>query len=92
MTPFNLCTDAPESKDARLAVIKARYAKEAEGEAEATPYAEQERWEAEQLARTRMGVGSKDRAQDGQQYDLLFDDQIEYVKVGRCKTCARLVT
>jgi hypothetical protein len=81
-------TDAPDAQESRLAVAKARYAepKGDDAEAAAGPNAEQERWEREQLARTRLGVGvasaqAARAAEDAAKYELLFEDQIEYVKV-----------
>jgi hypothetical protein len=70
-------------------VAKARYVEPKGDEADAAlPNAEQERWEREQLARTkyRGGVASVQAAaaaEDAAKYELLFEDQIEYVKVGR---------
>ncbi|KIZ00349.1 Pre-mRNA-splicing factor ATP-dependent RNA helicase-like protein cdc28 [Monoraphidium neglectum] len=78
--------DAADAKDSRLAVAKARYVEPKGDEADAAlPNAEQERWEREQLARTkyRGGVASVQAAaaaEDAAKYELLFEDQIEYVK------------
>lgn len=46
----------------------------------------QERWEAEQAKRTRKGGGNAEvlaeaAARDAEKYEMLFDDQIEYIKV-----------
>jgi hypothetical protein len=46
----------------------------------------QERWEAEQAKRTRRGGGNIEviaeaAARDAEKYEMLFDDQIEYIKV-----------
>jgi hypothetical protein len=46
----------------------------------------QERWEAEQAKRTRRGGGNAEvlaeaAARDAEKYEMLFDDQIEYIKV-----------
>ncbi|KAI8467813.1 MAG: P-loop containing nucleoside triphosphate hydrolase protein [Monoraphidium minutum] len=80
--------DAADAKESRLAVAKARYVEPKGDDAEAAkagPNAEQDRWEKEQLARTRLGVGvasarAAAEAEDAAKYELLFEDQIEYVK------------
>ena len=51
-----------------------------------SPPLSQERWEAEQAKRTRRGGGNAEvlaeaAARDAEKYELLFDDQIEYIKV-----------
>lgn len=53
----------------------------------AGPHAEQDKWEREQLARTRLGVGvasarAEAAAEEAAKYEMLFEDQIEFVKVG----------
>ncbi|GBF92309.1 pre-mRNA-splicing factor ATP-dependent RNA helicase [Raphidocelis subcapitata] len=73
--------------ESRLAAAKARY-QEPKGDdaaAAAGPMAEQDRWEAEQLGRTRLGVGvasarAEAAAEEAAKYELLFEDQIEFVK------------
>jgi len=46
-------------------------------EEETTPWAEQQSWEAEQIKKASMRVGSKDRKK--KEYDLVFEDQIEFI-------------
>jgi hypothetical protein len=63
-----------------------RYQADPSDAAEATPAAEQERWEAEQQKRTRLGGGNREvlaeaAAAEAEKYEMLFDDSIEYVKV-----------
>jgi hypothetical protein len=65
-----------------------RYQADPSDAAEATPAAEQERWEAEQQKRTRLGGGNREvlaeaAAAEAEKYEMLFDDSIEYVKVRR---------
>jgi hypothetical protein len=81
-----LRADAPESRESRLKVALQRYQAEPSNAAEATPAAEQERWEAEQAKRTRLGGGNREvlaeaAAAEAAKYEMLFDDSIEYVKV-----------
>ncbi|KAF6261560.1 putative ATP-dependent RNA helicase [Scenedesmus sp. NREL 46B-D3] len=77
--------DAPESRESRLKVALQRYQADPSDAAEATPAAEQERWEAEQHKRTRLGGGNREvlaeaAAAEAAKYEMLFDDSIEYVK------------
>lgn len=44
---------------------------------EATPWKEQENWEADQIKKASMKVGTKDRK--GKEYDLVLPDQIEFI-------------
>lgn len=46
-------------------------------EDETTPWAEQQTWEAEQIRKANMRVGSKDRPK--QEFDLVFEDQVEFI-------------
>lgn len=48
-------------------------------EDEATPWKEQEGWEAEQLRHATMKVGAQDR-KAAQEYDYVMDDPIEFIK------------
>ena len=50
-----------------------------EEEDESTPWAEQQTWEAEQIRKSNMRVGSKDKAKVKQEYDLVFEDQIDFI-------------
>jgi hypothetical protein len=66
-----------------------RYQADPSEAADATPAAEQERWEAEQQKRTRLGGGNREvlaeaAAEAAAKYEMLFDDSIEYVKVRGC--------
>eukprot|EP00879_Flechtneria_rotunda_P010545 GHRR01011025.1.p1 GENE.GHRR01011025.1~~GHRR01011025.1.p1 ORF type:complete len:1017 (+),score=386.99 GHRR01011025.1:232-3282(+) len=77
--------DAPETRESRYKVALQRYQPDPSEAADAAPGAEQERWEAEQAKRTRLGGGNREvlaeaAAKDAEKYELLFDDQIEYVK------------
>ncbi|XP_041778833.1 pre-mRNA-splicing factor ATP-dependent RNA helicase DHX16 [Anopheles merus] len=52
-------------------------------ERERMPHSEQKKWEAEQLASAVYGFGSKDakeRAAQQQEYELLLDEQIDFVE------------
>ena len=47
---------------------------------EAAPWKEQENWEADQIKKASMKVGSKDKAKQAQQYEFVFEDQIDFIK------------
>jgi pre-mRNA-splicing factor ATP-dependent RNA helicase DHX16 len=54
--------------------------REVDEEDEATPWKEQENWEADQIKKATMKVGSKDKAKQAQQYEFVFEDQIDFIK------------
>lgn len=62
-----------------MQVALQRYREKDEGD-DAAPWTEQERWEQEQLKRTRMAGGAMDAAAGQPQYDFVFEDQIEFIK------------
>lgn len=49
-------------------------------EREKLPNSEQKKWEAEQLASAVFKFGAKDAAAAQEEYELLLDDQIEFIK------------
>ena len=53
--------------------------RDVEDDEEATPWKEQENWEADQIRKASMGVGSKDRKKGQKEYDLVLPDQIEFI-------------
>lgn len=53
--------------------------REVEDDEEATPWKEQENWEADQIKKASMGVGTKDRKKGQKEYDLVLPDQIEFI-------------
>ena len=56
-----------------------RSCREVEDDEEATPWKEQENWEADQIKKAAMGVGAKDRRKGAKEYDLVLPDQIEFI-------------
>lgn len=50
-----------------------------EDDEEATPWKEQESWEAEHIKKASMQVGAKDRKKAQKEYDLVLPDQIEFI-------------
>lgn len=53
--------------------------REVDEDDEAAPWKEQENWEADQIKKATMKVGSKDKAKQAQQYDFVFEDQIDFI-------------
>ncbi|KAG1680389.1 hypothetical protein FOA52_015480 [Chlamydomonas sp. UWO 241] len=72
--------DEPGKHITRFDVAKQRY-QDAEDPEKANPFAEQEKWEAEQIGRSRMKLGAQDGTEQ-QQYDFLFEDNIDFIKSG----------
>ena len=54
------------------------WCRDVEDDEEATPWKEQENWEADQIKKASMKVGSKDR-KGKKEYDLVLQDQIEFI-------------
>lgn len=68
-----------EGREKRKAAMYERYHEE-EDKDEATPWKEQEKWEAEQVNKTKMQLGTKERRSNKKDYDLVMDDQIDFIK------------
>ena len=54
------------------------WCRDVEDDEEATPWKEQENWEADQIKKASMKVGSKDRT-GKKEYELVLQDQIEFI-------------
>lgn len=54
--------------------------REVDEDDEAAPWKEQENWEADQIKKASMKVGSKDKVKQVQQYEFVFEDQIDFIK------------
>ena len=44
------------------------------------PFSEQESWEDQQIRRSQLEFGAKDRGHAGGEYEFVFDDAVEFVK------------
>ena len=53
--------------------------REVDEDNEAAPWKEQENWEGEQIAKASMAVGARDKPKQAQQYDYVFEDQIDFI-------------
>jgi pre-mRNA-splicing factor ATP-dependent RNA helicase DHX16 len=66
----------------RLSVARRRHDdddREARG-AKGKTFSEQESWEEQQIRKSRLQFGSKDRGGASDEYELVFDDAVEFVK------------
>ncbi|CAI5949617.1 unnamed protein product [Closterium sp. NIES-65] len=66
-------------QDKRFAVAMKRY-QDVEGDDKVNPRAEQEAWENHQIGKATVNFGSKDRKVDSEQYEYVFEDQIDFIK------------
>jgi pre-mRNA-splicing factor ATP-dependent RNA helicase DHX16 len=63
----------------RYEVLTARYRDVDEEEAGETPWEQQEALEREQIKKAVTRVGSKDKKKSQDEYDLVFEDQIDFI-------------
>ncbi|KAI9157058.1 hypothetical protein LWI28_016246 [Acer negundo] len=66
-------------QEKRFAVNLQRYSLETAGE-KMNPFAEQEAWEEHQMGKAAMKYGSKNKKQMSDDYQFVFEDQIEFIK------------
>uniref|UniRef100_J3M6T1 RNA helicase n=1 Tax=Oryza brachyantha TaxID=4533 RepID=J3M6T1_ORYBR len=69
--------DAAANIDQEFSVARRRYE---EPVATANVFSEQEAWEEQQIRKSRLQFGSMHRALRGDEYELVFDDRVEFVK------------
>lgn len=69
----------PKSTSERFAVARQRY-KEPDPEDEANPFKDSDQWEAHQLKHAKAQYGAADKKSDVKEYDLVYDDQIQFIK------------
>lgn len=68
-----------DASNKRYEVLTARYRDVDEGEAGETPWEQQEALEREQIKRAVSRVGSKDKKKSQDDYDLVFEDQVDFI-------------
>ncbi|KAL6619308.1 hypothetical protein ACP70R_034447 [Stipagrostis hirtigluma subsp. patula] len=69
-------------QEKRFSVARRRY-DDVDAEArggKAKAFAERESWEEQQISKSRLQFGSKDRSRTGDEYDFVFEDSIKFVK------------
>ncbi|KAI3463896.1 hypothetical protein Pfo_020559 [Paulownia fortunei] len=67
------------NQEKRFAVALQRY-RDPAAEEKMNPFAEQEAWEDHQIGKATLKFGSKDRKQKHDDYEFVFEDQIEFIK------------
>ncbi|ERM99915.1 pre-mRNA-splicing factor ATP-dependent RNA helicase DEAH1 [Amborella trichopoda] len=67
------------SQDKRFAVAIQRY-RDPGAEEKMNPFAEQEAWEKHQIGKATMKFGSLNQKQAAEDYQYVFEDQIEFIK------------
>ncbi|KAK4482598.1 hypothetical protein RD792_009762 [Penstemon davidsonii] len=67
------------NQEKRFAVAMQRY-RDPAAEEKMNPFAEQEAWEEHQIGKATLKFGSKDKKQKYDDYEFVFEDQIEFIK------------
>ncbi|KAL7002826.1 Pre-mRNA-splicing factor ATP-dependent RNA helicase DEAH1, partial [Sarracenia purpurea var. burkii] len=67
------------NKEKRFAVALERYRDTNAGD-KMNPFAEQEAWEDHQIGKATLKFGSKDKKQKSEDYQFVFEDQIDFIK------------
>ncbi|XP_044476789.1 pre-mRNA-splicing factor ATP-dependent RNA helicase DEAH1-like [Mangifera indica] len=71
--------DGRVNQEKRFAVSLQRYSQDNTGD-KMNPFAEQEAWEEHQMGKAEMKYGSKNKKQISDDYQYVFEDQIDFVK------------
>ncbi|KAL3617822.1 Pre-mRNA-splicing factor ATP-dependent RNA helicase DEAH1 [Castilleja foliolosa] len=67
------------NQEKRFSVAIQRY-RDPGAEEKMNPFGEQEGWEEHQIGRATLNYGSKDRKEKHDEYEFVFEDQIEFIK------------
>ncbi|GMH01388.1 hypothetical protein Nepgr_003227 [Nepenthes gracilis] len=71
--------DGGVNQDKRFSVAVQRYRDQDSGD-KMNPFAEQEAWEQDQIGKATLKFGSKNKKQNADSYEFIFEDQIEFIK------------
>ncbi|VFQ64111.1 unnamed protein product [Cuscuta campestris] len=71
--------DGDVNQEKRFAVALQRY-RDPDANDKMNPFAEQEAWEDHQIGKATLKFGSKDRKARSEDYQFVFEDQIEFIK------------
>ncbi|XP_055825155.1 pre-mRNA-splicing factor ATP-dependent RNA helicase DEAH1-like isoform X2 [Solanum dulcamara] len=67
------------NQEKRFSVASQRY-RDPDAAEKMNPFAEQEAWEDHQIGKAKLKFGSKDRKSRSDDYQFVFEDQIEFIK------------
>ncbi|CAN4088389.1 unnamed protein product [Withania somnifera] len=67
------------NQEKRFSVASQRY-RDPDAAEKMNPFAEQEAWEEHQIGKATLKFGSKDRKSRSEDYQFVFEDQIEFIK------------
>lgn len=67
------------NQEKRFSVASQRY-RDPDAADKMNPFAEQEAWEEHQIGKAKLKFGSKDRKSRSEDYQFVFEDQIEFIK------------
>lgn len=68
------------NQEKRFAVALQRYRDGGESGGKMNPFAEQDAWEEHQIGKATLKFGSKDKKQSADNYEFVFEDQIDFIK------------
>ncbi|KMS98634.1 hypothetical protein BVRB_3g070320 [Beta vulgaris subsp. vulgaris] len=68
------------NQEKRFAVALQRYRDGGESGGKMNPFAEQEAWEEHQIGKATLKFGSKNKKQNADNYEYVFEDQIDFIK------------
>ncbi|CAL0329722.1 unnamed protein product [Lupinus luteus] len=71
--------DGGVNQEKRFSVAMQRY-RDTTAEEKMNPFAEQEAWEEHQIGKARLKYGSKNKKQASDDYQFVFEDQIDFIK------------
>ncbi|KAI8528846.1 hypothetical protein RHMOL_Rhmol12G0179100 [Rhododendron molle] len=71
--------DGGVNQEKRFSVAMQRYRDSGAGD-KMNPFAEQEAWEEHQIGKATLKYGSKDRKQKSDDFQFVFEDQIDFIK------------
>ncbi|XP_051114585.1 pre-mRNA-splicing factor ATP-dependent RNA helicase DEAH1-like [Andrographis paniculata] len=71
--------DGGVNQEKRFSVALQRY-RDPTAEEKMNPFAEQEAWEEHQIGKATLKFGSKNKKQNQDDYEFVFEDQIEFIK------------